>query len=172
MITTDRLQLRHFTLDDAPFILRLLNEPSFLANIGDKGVRTLEQARDYLTAVPLASYAARGYGLYAVLLGETGALIGMCGLVTRPTLDVPDLGYALLPEYWGKGYAREAAQAVMLLARDVHGVERLAAITAPGNATSIRVLQDLGFLDHGLQQLSEGSPEVRLFHRALTPSKE
>lgn len=143
---TARLRLRPLAPDDAPFILRLLNEPSFLEHIGDKGVRSLEDARRYLEDGPLASYARHGHGLMAVALRETGEAIGMCGLLKREHLDHPDLGYAFLPQGWGRGYAFEAAQAVMGGAK----LGRVLALVSPGNGPSIRLLEKLGFaaIDH------------------------
>jgi RimJ/RimL family protein N-acetyltransferase len=162
-LETDRLTLRAFTLDDAPFILQLLNEPSFLANIGDKGVRTEADARQYLITGPMASYAAHGFGLCAVVLAATGQLIGMCGLLRRPTLDAPDLGYALLPEFWGAGYAVEAADGVLGHARTTLALTSLRAITSLDNEASMRVLRRVGFLDAGEVTLSADAPPVRLF---------
>jgi RimJ/RimL family protein N-acetyltransferase len=163
VLDTDRLTLREFTLADAPFILRLLNEPSFLANIGDKGVRTDEEARRYLVDGPLASYAAHGFGLWGVLLAATGELIGMCGLLQRPTLEAPDLGYAFLPEHWGAGYAVEAADGVLNHARDVLGLATVLAITSLDNEASIRVLRRVGYHEVGEVTLAGATSPVRLF---------
>lgn len=163
VLETDRLTLRRFTLEDAPFLLRLLNEPSFLANIGDKGVRTEEDARQHLRDGPLASYAAHGFGLWAVQLAATGALIGMCGLLQRPTLDTPDVGYAFLPEHWGAGYAVEAADGVVRHARDVLGITTLMAITSPDNEASVRVLRRVGYHEVGEVTLAGATSPVRLF---------
>ena len=138
---TARLRLRLLSLDDAPFILRLINEPSFLEHIGDKGVRDLEGARAYLADGPMASYARHGHGLMAVAVKETGEPIGMCGLLKREHLDHPDLGYAFLPEAWGLGYAFEAARAVLEDAK----LDRVLALVSPGNGPSIRLLEKLGF---------------------------
>jgi len=97
VLETDRLLLRHFTPEDAPFILRLLNEPSFLHNIGDKGVRTLEQAAGYLLEGPIRNYKALGFGVYLVALRESLEPIGMCGLLKRDQFEDVDIGYAFLP---------------------------------------------------------------------------
>jgi RimJ/RimL family protein N-acetyltransferase len=142
---TPRLTLRHLAEPDAPFILRLLNEPSFLRFIGDKGVRTLEDAAAYIRTGPVASYQTHGFGLYLVTLRETGASIGICGLVTRDWLEHPDIGFSLLPAYWSRGYAREAASAVLDQARDLLGVKRVLAITSLDNHDSIQLLKKLGF---------------------------
>src|SRR5678815_4161900 len=113
VIETDRLILRRFTAEDAPFILELLNEPSWLRFIGDKGVRTLGDARDYIRKGPVAMYARYGFGLEVAALKESGLPIGMCGLIKRDTLEDIDIGFAFLPRFWGKGYAHEAAAATM-----------------------------------------------------------
>jgi len=145
VLETERLVLRRFTLDDAAFMRRLVNEPSWLEFIGDRGVRTEEDARDYLRKGPLAMYDHYGFGLFAVELAEISGPIGICGLVKRDFLEDFDLGFAFFPEFWGMGYAREAATAVLDLARRKLGLARLVAITAPGNHRSARLLEKIGF---------------------------
>jgi [ribosomal protein S5]-alanine N-acetyltransferase len=142
LLETERLILRPLTDDDAQFIVELLNHPSFLENIGDKGVRTPEDALRYLHEGPVASWARHGHGLYAVELAETGDTIGMCGLLKRDHLDHPDLGYAYLTRFWKNGYALEAARAVIAAAP--HPGTLLAMVT-PANHGSIRLLEKLGF---------------------------
>jgi RimJ/RimL family protein N-acetyltransferase len=164
--TTRRLVIRPFTQDDAPFILRLLNEPSFIEHIADKGVRTLAQAEDYLLHGPMASYAAHGHGLWMVQLREGGAPMGMCGLIKRDTLPHVDLGYAFVPEFWGQGYAREAAAACLAHGRDSLGLKHLLAIVSPGNAASIRLLEALDFLLTGRREMAPGD-EVLVYGRDL-----
>ena len=144
-LRTARLVVAPFTLADAPFILRLLNEPSFHEHIGDKGVRSLEQAQAYLSDGPIRSYAANGFGLCRVALGEEGPAIGMCGLIRRDGFDTPDLGYAFVPEAWGRGLAREAAAATLAFGRERLGLDRVIALVLPGNTRSIRLLEALGF---------------------------
>ncbi|HWE24998.1 MAG TPA: GNAT family N-acetyltransferase [Myxococcales bacterium] len=162
VLETGRLVLRRFTGRDTAFVLRLLNEPSFIENIGDRGVRTLEQAERYLVEGPIASYQRHGHGLWMVALKETQHPIGMCGLLKRDQLIDVDLGYAFLPEFWSRGYARESASAVLEWAR-VRGMERIVAIVSPGNAPSIRLLEKLGFAFERLTTLSPGAPEVALY---------
>ncbi|MBK8571133.1 MAG: GNAT family N-acetyltransferase [Holophagaceae bacterium] len=165
-ILTERLILRPFALGDAPFILRLLNEPSFIENITDKGVRTLEQAAEYLAQGPLASYATHGHGLWMVQHRTTGNPMGMCGLIKRDTLDEVDLGYALCPEFWGLGYAREAAEACVAWGRDHLGLRGLLAIVSPGNAASIRLLEALAFRRTGTMTYAPGD-EVEVYRLDL-----
>jgi RimJ/RimL family protein N-acetyltransferase len=157
-LETDRQIIRPFTLEDAPFIQRLLNEPSFLEHIGDKGVHTLAQAEAYLRQGPLASYASHGHGLWLVQDRATGAPMGMCGLIRRDTLPEVDLGYAFLPEYWGLGHAREAAAACLGYGRDCLGLSGVLAIVAPGNGASVRLLTALGFVPVGGMELVPGHP--------------
>jgi ribosomal-protein-alanine N-acetyltransferase len=135
---TERLELREFSAADADFVLRLLNEPSFLRYIGDRGVRTSEDARRYIADGPVAGYARHGHGLLRVLRKSDGAGIGMCGVLKRDTLPDPDIGFSFLPQYWSQGYALEAARAVMAHARGVLGLERILAIrtTSPRCACS------------------------------------
>ena len=163
VLTTERLSLREFSVDDAGFMLHLLNEPSFLQYIGDKQVRTLEDARTYLLDGALASYAKFGFGAWLVEDRESGAPMGMCGLLKREILEDFDIGYAFLPEFWSRGYAREAASGVLSYARDTLGLERVVAITQVGNESSIRLLKKIGFAFEGLIRLSAGDPEINLF---------
>lgn len=163
MITTPRLTIRPFTHGDAEFVLRLLNDATFIRNIADRGVRTLEQARDYLTAGPLASDAAHGFGLWRVALRENDVPIGMCGLVKRDALEDVDVGYAFLPEYTAQGFARESAAAVLAWARKVRGLSRLVAVVNPGNDRSIRLLEKLGFRFERMVRLSADGEDLRLF---------
>lgn len=165
-LETKRLTLRRLTLDDAPFVLKLVNEPSWLKYIGDKGVRDLDSARRYLQEGPLEMYGRHGFGLYAVDLKDGGTPIGLCGLIKRPTLNDVDIGFAFLPDYWGKGYAQEAAAATLAHGRDTFQLERIVAITSPGNEASIRLLEKLGFKYEQDLQLSPGDP-VKLFGCAL-----
>jgi RimJ/RimL family protein N-acetyltransferase len=160
-LITERLVIRRFTEDDAPFILHLVNEPSWLRFIGDKGVRTLEDARAYLRDGPLDSYAQRGFGLYLVALKSDAAPLGMCGLIKRETLADVDLGFAFTPESWGRGYALEAATAVLAHAQRDLGLRRIAAITSLDNERSIRVLEKLGLTFQEVIEMNGGP--VRLF---------
>jgi RimJ/RimL family protein N-acetyltransferase len=161
------LAIRPFTLDDAPFILRLLNEPSFIENIADKGVRDLEAARNYLREGPMASYARHGFGLWRVELAGTGTPIGMAGLLKRDYLDAIDIGYALLPEFCGAGYAFEATSAVLAFARDRLGARRVVAIVAAYNERSIKLLQKLGFESESMVRIPGDSEELRLLAAVL-----
>jgi RimJ/RimL family protein N-acetyltransferase len=166
VLETERLVLRRLTLDDAPVILKLVNEPSWLRFIGDKGVRSLEDARRYLESGPLDMYSRLGYGLFLVETKEGGAQIGMCGLIKRDTLPDVDVGYALFPEYWGKGYAIEAVAAVLAYGHDTHGLQRILAIVSPDNDSSIRVLTKAGLTFERMLQLGENN-EVKVFARDL-----
>lgn len=163
ILETERLNLRHFSVEDVPFILELLNEPSFIQNIADRGVRTLEDARNYLRNGPLASYDRYGFGLFAVVLKTTGVPIGMCGLIKRDNLPDVDIGFAFLPRYWGKGYAYEAAAAVLTYGREVHQLTRIVAIVLPSNTGSINVLQKLGLTFEQMITWPEDGSQLKLF---------
>jgi RimJ/RimL family protein N-acetyltransferase len=145
VLETERLRLREVTLDDAPFIVRLLNDAAWLEFIGDRGVRTPEDARAYLTNGPIKMQREHGFALWVVETKSDGAPIGVCGLLKRPTLEDVDLGYAFLPEARGRGYAVEAGAATLAHGRSAHGLRRIIALTAPKNARSIHVLGKLGF---------------------------
>lgn len=160
---TPRLVIRPFSHQDAEFIVKLLNEPSFIENITDKGVRTLVDAIRYLDSGPIMSYQTYGFGLYAVELIDNNTLIGMCGLLKRPELALPDLGYAYLPEHWQKGYAKEAAQAVLEDAKQRLNLTKISAVTSLNNNSSIGLLETLGFKQLDTRVLYEGEPKCRYF---------
>ena len=167
VLETDRLRLRRILVEDADFILGLLNEPSFIQNIGDKGVRTRDDARSYILNGPIASYEKFGFGLWLVETKESSACIGMCGLLKRDALENVDIGYALLPEFWSRGYAFESASAVLVYAGRMLGLKRVVAITNPENQSSIRLLEKMGFHFEKMVRLSENAPEIKLFGRDL-----
>jgi RimJ/RimL family protein N-acetyltransferase len=162
-LETRRLTLRRLSVFDADFIVQLLNDLSFLRYIGDKGVRTRADARRYIQTGPIDSYQHFGFGPYLVELEATQEPIGICGLRKRESLSDPDLGFAFLPEFREQGYAFESAAAVLAHAREVCGLERIVAITAPDNHASIHLLGKLGFSFERMAVLSEDGPEVRLF---------
>jgi len=164
---TDRLQLRHFVFADAPFVLELVNDPSWIQFIGDRGIRTLAQAEAYLQNGPMASYAENGFGLYLVQRKVDDVRLGMCGLVKRPSLSHVDIGFAFLPQFTGQGYAFEAATAVLNHAHHDLNLSPIVAITAPDNHRSIKLLQKLGLHFQEMISLAEGQPEVKLFQTAV-----
>jgi RimJ/RimL family protein N-acetyltransferase len=161
VLETERLVLREFAAEDAQFVLRLVNEPSFLRYIGDRGVRTLDDARRYLTDGPLAGYARDGHGLMRVVRKADGAGIGMCGVLKRDTLPEPDIGFSFFPEYWSQGYALESAGAVMGHARGTLRLGRILAITTKDNEPSMRLLGRLGFRFD--RMIAFNAEELRLF---------
>ena len=166
VIETARLSLRPLDLSDDGFIFELLNEPGFLRYIGDKGVRTLSDARKYIVQGPQDSYARHGFGLYAVSLrsdDENGAALGICGLVQRDGLADPDVGFAFLSRHWSKGYAAESAAAVLAHGREKLNLRRIVAITARRNQASIAVLERIGLKFERLITLKPNGEELKLF---------
>ena len=145
ILETSRLILRKFSIADAPFILELLNTPGWLQFIGDRQIGSLENAEQYLLTGPLQSYQKRGFGLYLVRMKDEELPIGMCGFLQRDYLPDPDIGYAFLPSYEGKGYAFESASATLTYGRKNLDMEKIMAITRPDNIRSVRLLEKLGF---------------------------
>ncbi len=166
---TTRLTLRELQLADAAFALRLYNEPSFLQHIGDKEVRTVEDAENNLQQGAIASYAKHGYGMWLVE-NQQGEAIGMCGLIKRDFLTETDLGYAYLPEFFGQGYAYEAAKAVLAYAAEHTALKTLVAIVSPANLASKALLQKLGFEQDG-QVLVPDKNEMVDFYRLFLTKK-
>ncbi len=142
---TERIVVRQFELSDAPFIVRLLNDDLFIRYIGDKNIRTQEDAINYLKTGPMASYKKHGFGLNLVCLKETHTPIGMCGLLKRDELESPDLGYAFLPEDSGKGYARKAAEKTLKTVMKTCSLDKVVAVTLPDNVRSNKLLETIGF---------------------------
>jgi [ribosomal protein S5]-alanine N-acetyltransferase len=163
VLETARLRLRRLSGDDAPFMLQLLNDPSFIRNIGDRGVRDIEGARRYVMGGAVASHEKHGYGFDLVELKSTGEAVGICGLVRRDYLDDPDIGYAFLPQFTGLGYAVESATAVLARARGELGLPRVLAIVSPGNERSIRVLTKIGLRYERMITPPGESEAIRLF---------
>jgi RimJ/RimL family protein N-acetyltransferase len=169
LIATERLSLRELRQEDAPFVLALANEPSFIQFIGDRGLRTIADAERYIDSGPWTQYAAHGFGLWLVSLRDSGEPIGICGLLTRAALPDPDIGFAFRQAFWSKGYAFEAASAVAAAARDTFKVPRLLAIVSPANAASIRLLEKLGFSYERMTRMSPTAAEVALYAIAFDP---
>jgi RimJ/RimL family protein N-acetyltransferase len=165
ILETDRLRLRWFTGTDtdADFLRALLNDPGWLANIGERHVRTRRQARTWIATRHTATYGRQGFGFWAVERKGDGMLVGMCGLIKRDTLLEVDVGYALMPAFRGHGYAREAAAACVRYAQDVLGLPEIWGITGPHNAASAAVLQRIGLRDAGITRLVGEERETRLF---------
>lgn len=165
---TDRLLIRPMAVEDAAFILELLNEPSFLANIGDKGVRSLEDALGYIQTAGWDNYARHGFGMHIVELSDTSTRIGICGLLKRDWLQSPDLGFAYLESFHGQGYGTEAAGAMLDVASDVLGLPAICAITSFTNEASAGVLRKNGFREGSPVRKPDGGPEIRFFERTLS----
>jgi RimJ/RimL family protein N-acetyltransferase len=163
ILETERLLLRRLTAKDAAFILELLNEPAFLQNIGDRGARTLADARRYIAKGPVASYRKLGFGLYLVELKDSGAPIGICGLLKRDSLEDVDIGFAFLQKFWSQGYARESAAAVMNYGWTTLRLPRIVAITKPQNQASITLLEKLGLRFEKNIALPDHGGENQLF---------
>lgn len=161
VLETPRLTLRHFTLDDAPFAFELVNDPAWIEHIGDRKVRTLDDARGYIQKT-LNMYASAGFGLYVVVSRETGEAVGICGLIRRAGLADPDIGFAFLPKGRGKGYALESSAAVLAYGRNTLGMKRIVAIVSAANTRSIRILEAIGLRYEGLTRLPDGE-EVPLY---------
>lgn len=163
VLETERLVLRWVELDDAEFIRRLVQEPAWKRYIGERNLNTPEEARAHVEKSYRGMYARLGFGLNLVADRVTGEPHGVCGLLKRDTLDDVDLGFAFLESSWGRGYAFEAGAAVMAREPARLGLVRVAAITTPDNAASIRLLAKLGFRFDGVRVLGEGKPPVNLY---------
>lgn len=162
-ILTERLRLGRVSVEDASLMLAIWNDPSFIRHVGDRGVRTLEDAAAALYETGIRHWEEHGYGPYRVSLRESGDAIGICGLFKRPTLEEPDIGYALLPPFRGQGYAFEASAAVRDAARDEMNLSRVTAIVSPGHARSIRLLENLGMSLEGAVHMPGDDEEISLY---------
>ena len=168
-LETDRLLLRKFDLSDAPFIVELLNSPGWLEYIGDRNVKTEEDARAYLANGPIKSYAINGFGLSMVILKDGKIPIGACGLLKRDFLDDADIGFAFLPDYNGKGYGYESASAVMSYAKNELNLSRILAFTVPYNVVSIKLLEKIGFHFEKIFMMPDSEEELFLYSYDVLP---
>ena len=168
---TPRLLLRELTAEDAPFIFKLVNEPAWLQFIGDKGVRTIEDAVQYILNGPVKSYTANGFGLWLVQLKEGSIPIGMCGLIKRDALEHVDIGFAFLAVHNGRGYGFEAATAVLDYAKNKIGLPHILAITNQDNVRSIRLLEKLGLTFERLITMPGDAKPIRLMGTSLLPTR-
>jgi [ribosomal protein S5]-alanine N-acetyltransferase len=163
VLETERLILRKLISEDSKFMLELLNDPAWLKFIGDKGVRTLDDASDYILKSPVAMYERFGFGLYLTELKGESVSVGICGLIKRDFLEDVDIGFAFLPKFRGKGYAHEAAAAVIAYGKRAFGLKRMAAIASPDNYDSAKLLKKLGFDFERTIKLSDGGEKAHLF---------
>ena len=163
VLETERLALRWLTAEDAPFILELLNDPAWLRFIGDRGVRTTEQARKYIMNGPIAMVERLGFGLYLTQRKSNGVPMGICGLIKRDGLDDIDIGFAFLPQFCGNGYAFEAAAAVMVHGKTTFGLRRIVGITSSDNTGSIKLLEKLSLKFERMVRLPKDDNETMLF---------
>lgn len=166
-LETERLWLRRITLDDADLMLAIWNDPAFVRNVGDRGVRTLDEARTELQNGALKLFADHGYGPYAMVRKSDGTCVGICGLFRRDTLEHADIGFAALPDYCGRGYTAEAAQAVVDYARDDLGLEALTAIVSRNNEASISLIEKLGLSFSGMITMPGDDEEFCLYSMTL-----
>ena len=167
ILETKRLFLRPLVRDDAEFILRLLNEPSWLEFIGDKNVYSLNDAKKYIELVPMTMYQRYGFGLFLVCAKETSTPLGLCGLMKRDNLDDADLGYAFLPEFWHKGFALEAVESVIDYAKNTHQLSRILALSKSSNTPSIKLLNKVDFLFDRDLKLLEDEENLQIYQFQL-----
>ena len=163
LLETNRLELHKISEDDAPFYLKLFNSESWLRFIGDRKVRSVEDAKAYIRKNYLPSYELHGYGSYTVRLKSSGKTVGACGLYKREGLDDPDIGFAFLHEYTGRGYGYESAKAVMNYARNTLGIGTILGFTVHYNTASIKLLEKLGLRETGTFRFDDDSEELLLF---------
>jgi len=166
-LETERLCLRRVTLADADLLLAVWNDPAFIRNVGDRGIRTISEAIEAMESGALKLYADFGYGPYAMVRKADGSRLGICGLFKRDNLDFPDIGFGVLPDYCGQGYASEASFAVMAHARDDLKIETLTAIVSQDNAPSIGLIEKLGLVFVKMITMPGEDEEICLYSKAL-----
>lgn len=166
-LLTERLELRRLTLDDAPLMLAIWNDPAFVRFVGDRGIRTADDAQEAMRNGILKLYGDYGYGPFRIALRDSGKAIGISGLFRREGLDVPDIGYATLPDFCGKGYAYEAASAVIEYAASGLGLDRLIAIISPENAASISLIGKLGFDFEKMHRMPGDDKDIGIYGKSL-----
>lgn len=166
-LETERLVLRRLTPGDAAFMLSIWNDAGFIRHVADRGIRTIEQASAALEVGAFALYEQHGYGPYCMTRKEDSERVGICGLFRRENLDDPDIGFAVLPEFRGIGLAGEAAEAVIIHARDDLALKYLTAIVSPDNAVSIGLIEKLGLQFDRAVTMPGEQQEIRLYGMTL-----
>jgi len=168
LIETERLHLRPVTVNDTELMLAIWNDPAFIRNVSDRGIRTIEQAREAIEGGAQKLFEDYGYGPYCMSLKTDGTMIGICGLFKRENLEDPDIGFGVLPDYCGEGFAGEAAVAVVDYARNELGIEMLTAIVSPTNAPSIGLIEKLGLTFDKMITMPGDDDAICLYRMALT----
>jgi RimJ/RimL family protein N-acetyltransferase len=163
IVETKRLRIREIAVTDTEFIFRLVNEPSFVSNIGDKGLRSLHDAQRFILEGYWTNQERPGYGMFLAVLKDGGDPIGGCGLLYRKTLDVTDIGFAFLPEYWNRGFAFEAAKAILQYGYTTLEVEKIVGLTSEDNFGSINLLKKLGMDFERTVKMSDDDPGTVLY---------
>ena len=167
ILETKRLYLRRLVRDDAEFILRLLNEPSWLEFVGDKNVYNLNDAKKYIELAPMTMYERYGFGLFLVCAKDNSIPMGLCGLMKRDNLEDADLGYAFLPDFWHQGFAIEAVKSVIDYAKNSHQLSQILALSKSSNAPSIKLLNKVGFLFDRDLKLLEDEENLQIYRLEL-----
>ena len=168
LMETERLRLRPVTVDDTALMLAVWNDPAFIENVSDRGIRTVEQARDAIKTGAQKLFEDYGYGPYCMSLKPNGTMIGICGIFKRENIEDPDIGFGVLPDYCGKGYAGEAAAAVVDYARNTLRIGVLTAIVSPKNAPSIGLIKKLGLTFERMITMPGDNDAICLYSRVLT----
>lgn len=163
IIETERLKLRNILENDAEFIKKLVNEPSWIQNIGNRNINSTSDAQEYIRSRMTDSYQKNGFGLYLVELKDSRKPIGMCGLVKRDPSEDPDIGFALIPEVWGKDYAVEASRGVLHYAKNTLKLKRILGITIPSNIPSIKTLEKIGLKFERMSVAKEDGKDIRVY---------
>jgi len=166
-LETERLSMRWLTLEDADLMLSVWNDPAFIQHVGDRGIRSIDEAHETLANGAFKLYEDYGYGPYRVALTSDGTAIGTCGLFRREGFDDPDIGYSILPEFCGRGYAYEAACSVLEYARSELQLPRIRAFISPGNAASIGLAEKLGLQFERAARLAGEDEDARLYSMAM-----
>lgn len=163
LLKTERLLINLITLEDAPFLCALMTDPDWIRNIGDRGIRTVEQAEDFIKTRFFKSYKENGFGFYSMVVKESLEKVGIVGLVNREGLEHIDIGYGILPEFRGQGFAYEATKALYGYAHDTLKLKKIIAIVNPDNTRSIKLLEKLGLSYEKMVRLPEGDKDIKLF---------
>ncbi|GAA4280338.1 GNAT family N-acetyltransferase [Gaetbulibacter aestuarii] len=169
LFETERLILRPTSVEDAALILELLNTPKWLKFIGDRHVRTLEDAKNYILERILPQQNRLGFGSFTIIRKEDHNKLGTCGLFDREGLEGIDLGYGLLPQNEGKGYGFEAANQLKQLAFKTFKLKEIHAITVNENVASKGLLLKLGFTPQGTTKLPDDDTVLLLYSLRKTP---
>jgi ribosomal-protein-alanine N-acetyltransferase len=166
---TPRLIIREFNLYDAKAVYDFNAPEAVNRYTGDVGMcQSIADATNIIQNIWLKEYLQFGFARWAVVLKETGKVIGFCGFKFETRINAVDIGYRFHPDYWGQGFATESNLACIEYARSHLPFNEVFGEVMPNNTGSIKVLKKLGMAF--VRQYQEEGYKLESYKMLLTPT--